>query len=238
MRIHVINPNRLAAITRRLEDSARLVARPGTVVHAITGPGGPESVESHTEELLGGLAVGRAVLQGTDEGADAFVVACFGDTGVHAARELTTRPVVGMTEAAYYTAAMLAARFTVITLPPRTREHAVRVLHETGLAHRARVEAIEAAVVDLEDEAAALLPMFLQRGRRAVEEDSSEAIVLGCAGLGELVEPLRDALGVPVIDGVLAAVTMAEGMVAAGLSTSGKSTYAHPGAAAVNGLSR
>lgn len=238
MRIHVVNPNGLDAITRRLEASARAVARPGTQVHAVSGVGGPESVESHTEELLGGLAVARAVVHGTTDGVDAFVVACFGDTGMHAARELTDRPVVGMTEAAYYTAAMLAARFTVVTLPPRTRVHALRVLHETGLAHRARVDAVEAAVVDLEDEAAALLPVFLDRGRRALEEDDAEAIVLGCAGLSELVGPLTEALGVPVVDGVLAGVTMAEGLVAAGLSTSSRSTYAHPGASAVHGIIR
>lgn len=238
MRIHIINPNRLTAVTHRLELSARHVARPGTEIQAVSGPGGPESVESHTEELLGGMAVARAVVQGAADGADAFVIACFGDTGVHAARELTGRPVVGMSEAAYYTAAMLAARFTVVTLPSRTQVHAIRVLHETGLTHRAGVEAVEAAVVDLEHEAATLLPIFLDRGRRALARDNSEAIVLGCAGLSELVEPLQAELGVPVIDGVLAAVTMAEGLVAAGLSTSSHSTYAHPGAAAVTGVSR
>lgn len=235
MRIHIFNSNRLTAVTHRLELSARHVARPGTKIRAVSGPGGPESVESHTEELLGGMAVARAVVQGAADGVDAFVIACFGDPGVQAARELTARPVVGMTEAAYVTAAMVAARFPVLALPSRTQVHAIRVLHEIGLTHRADVEA---AVVDLEHEAATLLPISFDCGRRARARDNSEAIVLGCAGLSELVEPLQAELGVPVIDGVLAAVTMAEGMVAAGLCTSSHSTYAHPGAAAFTGVSR
>lgn len=238
MRIHIINPNGLTFVNHRLEVSARRVVHPETEIHAISGPGGPQSVESHTEELLGGLGVARAVIQGADQGVDAFVVACFGDTGIHAARELTPRPVVGMTEAAYYTAAMLAARFTVITLPARTQAHAVRVLNETGLSHRARVEAVDAAVVDLENDASALLPFFLERSLRAMEFDRSEAIVLGCAGLTELVEPLAAELGVPVIDGVLAAVTIAEGLVLSGLSTSSRSTYAYPNIRSVSEVSR
>jgi hypothetical protein len=70
-----------------------------------------------------------------------------------------------------------------------------------------------------------------QLGRRGVTlrrnitiTDDAEAIVLGCAGLTELAAPLADALGVPVVDGVLAAVTMAEGLLAQGLTTSRAST--------------
>ncbi len=62
--------------------------------------------------------------------------------------------------------------------------------------------------------------MFAAEGGGAIEDDAAEAIVLGCAGLTDLVGPLTDALGVPVIDGVLAAVTMAEGLLAQGLTTS------------------
>ena len=50
-------------------------------------------------------------------------------------------------------------------------------------------------------------------------------IVLGCAGLADLVGPLQAALGVPVDRGVVpAAVTMAEGLLAQGLSTSRSNT--------------
>jgi allantoin racemase len=156
------------------------------------------------------------------------VIACFGDTGLLAARETARGPVVGMSEAAVYTAALLAARFTIITLPPRTREQSHRVLRDTGLAHRCTVRAIDVPVSDLADGSAQLLDTVAAEARSAMVDDAAEAVVLGCAGLSDLVAPLTAALGVPVIDGVAAAVTMVEGLLAQGLSTSRVSTYAAP----------
>lgn len=223
MRIQIINPNTTAAFTRRLGEAVAKVAAPGTTVVAVNPPSGPATVESHAEEALAALGVMRLV---QDRDADAHVVACFGDTGVHAARELARGPVIGMTEAALYAAAMVAARFAIVTLPRRTRAHAERVLQETGLAHRCSVRAVDVNVGELENEADAVLPVFRVEARRAIEQDGSEALILGCAGLSELVEPLTRDLGIPVIDGVLVGVKFAEALVATGLTTSRLSTYA------------
>ena len=228
MHIRIINPNTTIAFTRRLREAAATVAAPGTVVTATEPLRGPASIESHGEEALGAVGVAEAVAAGEREGVDAYVVACFGDTGVHAAREVARGPVVGMTEAALYAAAILAPSFTVVTLPRRTRVHALRVVGETGLAHRCTVRAVDVAVLDLADEAAAVLPAVLAEARLALAADGAEALILGCAGMSELVAPLEAALGVPVIDGVLAGLKMAEGLVAAGLRTSKRCTYARP----------
>ena len=229
MHVRIVNPNTTTAFTERVRAAAARIAAPGTVVSAAQPRWGAASVESHAEEALGALGVMAAVEAGEREGVDAHVVACFGDTGVHAAREIARGPVVGMSEAALYAAAALAHRFAIVTLPRRTRAHAERVLGETGLGHRCVVRAIDVAVLELEDEAEAALPALLAEARRAVEEDGAEAIVLGCAGLTDLVGPLEKGLGVPVVDGVLAGLKMAEGLVAAGLRTSKRSTYRHPG---------
>lgn len=229
MHVRIVNPNTTAAFTERVRAAAARVAAQGTTVSAAQPCRGAASVESHAEEALGALGVMALVEAGEREGVDAHVVACFGDTGVHAARELARGPVIGMSEAALYAAAALAHRFAIVTLPRRTRAHAERVLGETGLGHRCAVRAIDVAVLELEDEADAALPALLAEARDALDRDGAEAIVLGCAGLTELVAPLERALGVPVVDGVLAGLKMAEGLVAAGLYTSKRSTYRHPG---------
>lgn len=231
MRIKIINPNTTAAFTERVHVAAARIAAPGTAVVAGNPGRGTASIESHTEEVLGALGVLEQVEAGEREGMDGYVVACFGDTGVHAAREIARGPVVGMSEAALYAAASLAHSFTIVTLPRRTRAHALRVLHETGLAHRCTVRAIDVAVLDLEHEAEAMLPALAAEARLGLEQDGAEAVILGCAGLSELVDPLERELGVPVIDGVLVGLKMVEGLVAAGLRTSKRSTYAHPGPA-------
>jgi len=227
MHIRIINPNTTAAFTRSLARDGAAVAAAGTFVDAVSPSSGTLSIESHVEEAIGALGVLEVIRDSA--GVDGFVLACFGDTGLSAAREATGVPVVGITEAAYFAAAMLAARFSVITLPPRTRIHAERVLRETGLAARcARVRAIDLPVLDMEADPAAALAALLAEARLALAEDDAEAIVLGCAGLTPLVGPMQDALGVPVIDGVTVAVKMAEGLVSLGLRTSKRGSFDTP----------
>ncbi len=228
MRIKIVNPNTTASFTERVRAAAAGIAAPGTTVVAGNPERGVASVESHAEEAVAAIGVMREVAAGERDGIDAYVVACFGDTGVHAAREVARGPVVGMTEAALYAAAALAHGFSIVTLPRRTRAHSLRVLQETGLGHRCTVRAIDVAVLDLEREAEAMLPALLAEARLALQHDHAEAIILGCAGLSDLVAPLRRQLGVPVIDGVLVGLKLAEGLVAAGLRTSKRSTYATP----------
>ena len=120
----------------------------------------------------------------------------------------------------------MAHRFVVITLPARTIEQSDRVVRALGLEHRCTVRAVDVPVADVVDGSTHLLDAFADAGRPAIDTDQAEAIVLGCAGLADLVGPLTDALGVPVIDGVAAGVSIAEGLVAMGLTTSRASTFA------------
>jgi allantoin racemase len=121
---------------------------------------------------------------------------------------------------------MIAHRFSIITMPRRTMEQSDRVLRSVGLEHRCTVRAVDVPVTEVEHGSAHLLEIFAENARAAIEEDGAEAIILGCAGLTELVAPLQDLIGVPVIDGVCAAVKLAEALVAQGLSSSRIATYA------------
>ena len=224
--IMIINPNTTGSMTDDAVAGARGAARPTTQLIGSTADEGVDSVESNTDEVYGALAVLEQVRRGTELGVDGYVIACFGDTGIAGAREAAHGPVVGMTEAALFTAALLAPRFTIVTLPPRTREQSHRVLRETGLAHRASVRAIDAPVSDAAQDASQLLGAIAEEARQATRHDAAEAIVLGCAGLAAIAPALAEQLRVPVIDGVAAAVPMVEGLIAQGLSTSRAGTYA------------
>ncbi len=71
---------------------------------------------------------------------------------------------------------------------------------------------------------------------RAIAEDNAEAIVLGCAGMADLARTLGAEFGMPVIDGVGAAVKQAEALVSLGLTTSKRGAYAAPVAKPYAGL--
>jgi allantoin racemase len=229
MHIRIINPNTTAAFTRRCVAGAQEVAAAGTRISGGTSACGVESVECHADEALATAGVIDQIRQGEAEGVDGYVIACFGDTGLDAAREMATGPVVGMSEAALYAAALIAPVFTIVTLPLRTRIFAERVLWHAGLERRSpRVRAIEVPVLDCEDSLTTILEPFLAESRLAIAEDHAEAIILGCAGLQPLVGPASARLGVPVIEGVAAALKQVEGLLSLGLTTSKRGQWAGP----------
>ncbi len=148
---------------------------------------------------------------------DGHVIACFGDPGLLAARELAQGPVIGIAEAAMHMATMVATRFSIVTTLPRTLIIARHLLHQYGFhQHCAALHAIDLPVLALEDGSGPAQEKVRERCIRALKEDGSGAIVLGCGGMATLAQELTRELRVPVIDGVSAAVKMVESLVALG----------------------
>jgi allantoin racemase len=231
----VVNPNTTQSMTDLIEAQARLVAAPGTVVTGRTPSMGPASIESHYDEALavpGLLEVIRA-----DSQADAFVVACFGDPGLDAAREAASRPVVGIAEAAMKTASLLGRSFSVVTTLSRTVGRAWDLTRTYGLERQcAGVHACDIPVLDLEEDRERTYAVILSFAKNALAQDGSDAVVLGCAGMAGLPELLTAELGVPVVDGVAAATVLAEGLVRLGLHPSTHGELAPPLPKAYTGL--
>lgn len=225
--IMVINPNTSAAMTTQCIDACRLVFADKLQLTGSSGDDGVQTVESCVDEVHGAMSVIEQVRAGEASGTDAYVIACFGDTGLWAARQLASGPVVGMSEAALYTASMIAPRFSIITMPVRTRESAVRVVREAGMAHRCTVRAIDEPVTaTMVDDNTELRAELTAAAHASITEDYAEAIILGCAGLGDLATTLEADLGVPVIDGVVAGVALAHALLTAQITTSRANTFA------------
>jgi allantoin racemase len=217
----IINPNSTASMTDKVATAARDVAAEGTTITARTSLSGPPAIQGPKdgEAALPGLF--SEIDAAKDEGFDAIIIACFDDTGLYEARRRTRVPVVGIGEAAYHAAMLVAERFSVVT----TLSVSVPVIAENirryGFAERcARVRASEVPVLDLEVPGSDACNRISEEVGVALREDSADAIVLGCAGMADLALQLGTEHGVPVIDGVAAAVKMAECLVAMGLQTS------------------
>jgi allantoin racemase len=221
MQLHVINPNTTAAMTETIAVAARRVAGPGTRIVATQPASGPVSIESHFDEAVAAVGVLEQVRAGERERADGYVIACFGDPGLLAARELTRAPVVGIAEAAFHLATLVATRFSVVTTLGRTVGIAEHLLQAYGFAHHCRrVRAAEIPVLDLEHDPQAAFARIVDEARRAKAEDGIGAIVLGCGGMADLSDAIADAVGLPVIEGVTAAVKLVESLAALRLGTS------------------
>ena len=189
MHIVVINPNTTASMTGLIGESARAVAAVGTVVTAVNPDMGPASIESHYDEALSvpGLLAEIARAQAGEPTADGFVIACFGDPGLDAARELADGPVVGIAEAAMHAASFLGRGFSVVTTLGRTAGRAWDLAERYGMTRFCRnVRACEIPLLALEDPASDAFAAIVAESRRAVADDGAEAIVLGCAGMADL----------------------------------------------------
>ena len=225
MRILVLNPNTTASMTDKIGAAARRIASPGTTIVAMNPTSGPASIEGFYDEAIS-LSGLLAVIRDTPD-VDAVVIACFDDTGLDAARCLTDKPVIGIGEAAYHMASMIANKFSVVTTLARSVPALEHNLHRYGLwARCARVRSSEVAVLELEEPGSNASVRIGQEIARAITEDRAEAIVLGCAGMTDLTERLSAEHGIPVLDGVSCAVTLCESLVQLGLRTSRLGGYA------------
>jgi allantoin racemase len=162
-------------------------------------------------------------------GVSAHVIACFDDTGLEAARSLASAPVIGIGEAAFHLASLVAHRFAVVTTLSRSIPAIETNLVKYGLASRcAKVRACEVPVLALDDPASNASAQISAEIERARHEERAEAIVLGCAGMADLAARLTEHHGLPVIDGVASAIKLAEACSVLGLKTSKIGAYATP----------
>ena len=232
-KILIVNPNTTASMTQTIGAAARAVAAPGTEIVAVTSSMGPASIEGFYDEAFAVPGLIRALLEAPD--ADAGIIACFDDTGLDAARSVAGFPVVGICEAALVTAGQLAKRIAIITTLPRSIVPLEELVRRYGFADRALVTACNVAVLDLEKTGSDAVEKLDAEIELALDK-GAEAIVLGCAGMADLALALSTRFGVPVIDGVAAAVKQAEALVGLKLTTSRRGSYAFPAAKSYVGM--
>tara|TARA_R110002072_G_scaffold1655_4_gene13962 strand:- start:712 stop:1395 length:684 start_codon:yes stop_codon:yes gene_type:complete len=224
MKILVVNPNTTASMTKKIAAAARSVARPDTDIVAANSQNGPASIQGFLDVATCVPGLLEEVARHPD--VDAIVIACFDDTGLDAVRSLVSVPVLGIGEAAYHAASMIATKFSVITTLSRSVPGLENNLLRYGLAQKcARVRATDIPVLKLEEGDPATLFKIRSEIREAIDQDHAEAIVLGCAGMADLMAQLSEEFGLPVIDGVAAGVALAEALVNCGLKTSKIGAY-------------
>ena len=233
MKICLVNPNTTVGMTEKAGLAAKSVVTTGTEVIAVNPDMGPVSIEGFYDEAFSVPGLIQEIKKHAD--ADAFILACFDDTGLDAARCCTSKPVIGIGEAAYHLACLLGVKFAVVTTLSRSIAALEHNLTRYGLKERCSgVRASDIPVLDLESldvSNADSSPAYLKISSEieaAISEDKAEVIVLGCAGMAGLPELLSEKFSVPVIDGVTAAAKLAESLVALGLNTSKIGAYAEP----------
>ncbi|AXS41696.1 aspartate/glutamate racemase family protein [Breoghania sp. L-A4] len=221
MHILVVNPNTTASMTDKIGAAAQAVAGQDTRITAVnpdTGPAAIQGAEDGAAALPGLFALFDAAMA-SDETYDAVIIACFDDTGLWPLKARSPVPVLGIGEAGYHAAMLVAQRFSVVTTLAASLPVIEANIADAGFAARcARVRASDVPVLDLEDPRSGARGRIAREIAAAITEDAPQAIILGCAGMADLARSLSDEFRLPVIDGVAAAVTFAQALHGAGIS--------------------
>ncbi|MGA0825898.1 MAG: aspartate/glutamate racemase family protein [Gemmobacter sp.] len=214
--LFVINPNSSAVVTAGIAEAVAPLGRMGAPIECLTLAEGPPGIESQAQadETVAPMLRLAATLEDRAAG---FVIACFGDPGVHALRDRTRTPVSAIPAAAGATALTLGQRFGIIAILPRSIPRHLRSLGAMGVLGRlAGDRALGLGVAELA-QPARTEARLIETGRALRDADGAEVLILGCAGMARYRARLEDALGLPVIDPCQVAVATALGRIALGL---------------------
>jgi allantoin racemase len=221
MKILVINPNASEIMTNHLREELDRIKRPDTKLTIVCNEKGPKGIESAYDEALAVPPTLDWVKKGNQEAFDAIIIACFSDPGLVAAKEISKIPVIGIEEASLHMAAMLGAKFSILTTKkeriPSKRERVYR----RGLDHfLASVRSLDLSVAETDANPEKTKARILDEAKKAIAEDGAEVIVLGGAGMAGYASDIESKLIIKVLDPTAVALKVAEAMVDLGLTQS------------------
>ncbi|CAN5490923.1 aspartate/glutamate racemase family protein [soil metagenome] len=230
MKILILNVNTSPTMTEEIAAAARAAAAPGTQIVARMPLFGAEAVDSVAESYLSAVGVTDYTARLLDSGEfdfDAVVLAGFGEHGKDALQEMLTVPVLDIAEAAAHVAQLVGRRFSVVTTLARSIPAIEDRLLLAGLsAHCASVRACGLGTAEVDADPDGAVDAIVAEAAKALDEDGADVICLGCAGMAGVTAAISERLGVPAIDGVAAAVALAQALVGLGLSTSKAGMFA------------
>ncbi|HEX7218880.1 MAG TPA: aspartate/glutamate racemase family protein [Burkholderiales bacterium] len=209
MRILVINPNSTEAVTRGIDEAVeplRMSGGPG--IDCATLKEGPPGIETQ-QHVDGVVAPLLKLVRQKETDYAAFVIACYSDPGLHSVREITRKPVLGISECGILTALTLGQKFGVIAILQQSIPRHLRYVGALGVTDRFAGELpVGIPVVELSDEKKTFGRM-VEVGRALRQQHGADVVVMGCAGMARYRKPLQDEIGIPVVEPTQAAVGMA-----------------------------
>jgi len=197
-RILVINPNSSAAVTAAIDAAVAPLRLPGGPVITVAGlDKGPPGIATQRDADSVVMPLVRWVER---DDADAFVLACFSDPGLHAIREAAGgRPVMGIAEWGILRAMTLGERFGIIALSPASVRRQRRTVRQMGVEARyADSWPVDLSAADTAGEG--VRERLVEAGRDLVRQRGADVLILGCAGMASHRKPVEDALGCPVVE--------------------------------------
>ncbi|CAM5199325.1 Asp/Glu/hydantoin racemase OS=Bosea thiooxidans OX=53254 GN=SAMN05660750_02321 PE=3 SV=1 [Bosea thiooxidans] len=208
LRILVINPNTMPEMTALVARVIEPYLPPDATMVPVTGRFGAHYIASRSASVVAAHAALEAFAE-HGQGCDGVYLACFGDPGLLALKEMARIPVIGMAEASSRLAAQKAARFAIVTGGERWGPMLREFVGSIGLGERlAAVETVAPTGADIARDPDGSIAMLAEACRLVARRDGAGAVILGGAGLAGLAARVQPHVDVPVICSAEAGIRM------------------------------
>ena len=208
--ICIINPHATAKSNEKLKNCAIKIIDPNSNVYM-----SQENLEndyfSHDLETTNVSSLVKQIEN--NNSSDAFIIASYEDIGVETIRKITSKPVIGIGEASFYTANIIANKFSVITNVSQSHEALKNNLVKYDMDHKCvSLKSIEVPILDMETMSKSNLTKLENEIQRTISEDRPEAIIITSAGIINLAKDLSHRFNLPIIEGMTAATALIENL--------------------------
>ena len=221
---------------RLSENQARKICRQDVVLEVVGIERGPASIESTFETVVAEPFAVEKIMEAEQQGFDAVAITCMCDCGLHSGREQVNIPVTSAFESSVLLASALGLKFSIVTITDGLIPLFHRNLRSIGVeCNLASIRSVNIPVLKLQENIERTREALLGEAKKAIEDDGAHVIILGCTGMTGMAQWLRQKIGLPVIDGLEAAVKLAEVLVDMDLSQS-KATYPKPPVKEIRGV--
>jgi allantoin racemase len=218
------------------EGQARKVCREDVDLEVVGIESGPASIESTYESVMAEPFAAEKIMEAEKRGFDAVAITCMCDAGLHAGREQVNIPVTSAFESSVLLASALGMKFSIVTINDSIIPLFHRNLRSIGVeSNLASIRSVNIPVLELQNNIERTREVLLAEAQKAVENDGAHVIILGCTGMTGMAQWLKEKIGLPVIDGLEAAIKLAEVLVDLRLSQS-KRTYPKPPVKEIRGI--
>lgn len=199
MRLLCINPNTTAEVTAKVVAAGQTLAPAGMTITGATGRFGARYISSRTSAAIAGHATLDAYAE-HGAGVDAVLLACFGDPGLMALRELAHCRVLGLAEASCLEASALGARFSIITGGARWPAMLEEFVAQIDLSDRlASIRAVAPTGGEIAANPKAAYAVLADASRAAARDDGADVVILGGAGLVGIAAQIKGDVPVPLL---------------------------------------